>query len=63
MDQEDEIPCVTCKSWNGKRKKFSCNPKGCIDISAWLPLHIPQLSTETTHKQVQLQEIAIQYIV
>jgi hypothetical protein len=63
MDHADEIPCGACKSWNGKRKKFSCNPEKCSDISTWLLEHVPQLSVETVHLQVQLPEIAIQYVV
>jgi hypothetical protein len=63
MDQANEIPCVGCKSWNGKRKKLSCNPKKCRDISAWLLEHVPQLSTETIQMQVKLPELAVQYVV
>ncbi len=63
MDQTNEIPCVACKFWNGKRKKLSCNPQKCTDISTWLLEHIPQISDETFHMQGHLPEIAIQYVV
>jgi hypothetical protein len=63
MEQANEIPCIMCKSWSGERKKFSCNPKKCSKIAALLLEHVPQLSGETIHMQVQLPEIAIQYVV
>jgi hypothetical protein len=63
MDHADEIPCSTCKSWNGKQKKFSCNPKKCSNVSAWLLEHNPQISDEMVHMQVQLPEVTVQYIV
>jgi hypothetical protein len=63
MEKADEIPCAACKSWNGKRKKFSCNPKKCGNVSTWLIEHIPKLSDETIPTQVQLPEIAVQYVV
>jgi hypothetical protein len=63
MKCANEIPCVVCKSWNGKRKKFSCNPKKCSNITAWLREHNPELSAETIQMQMQVPETAIQYIV
>jgi hypothetical protein len=63
MKQVQEIPCGTCQSWNKKYKKFSCNPKKCKDLSAWLLEHIPQLSFEPALTQIQLPETATQYVV
>ena len=43
--------------------KDRCKPKDCKELSAWLLQYTPQLSAETAQMQVQLPEIAIQYIV
>jgi hypothetical protein len=63
MERQDTIPCAACQSWNRKQRKFTCNPSDCKQLTAWLSEHAPQLSTGTTQMQVQLPEIAIQYVV
>jgi hypothetical protein len=63
MEHEEQIPCADCHLWNAKEKKFSCKPKDCKELSAWLLQYAPQLSAEKAQMQVQLPEIAIQYVV
>jgi hypothetical protein len=63
MEKTEEIPCVQCKSWDEKQKKFACNPKKCEAISTWLMVHVPQLSSETLQMQMCLPEAAVQYVV
>jgi hypothetical protein len=63
MEHEEPIPCADCRLWNAKEKKFSCKPKDCKELSAWLLQYAPQLSAEKAQMQVQLPETAIQYVV
>ena len=39
MEHQKEIPCASCQSWNGKQKKFSCNPNYCKGLSKWMHEH------------------------
>jgi hypothetical protein len=62
MEHQEEIPCASCQSWNGKEKKFSCNPNRCKGLSEWMHEH----SSKTGGmEQILLQrpDTAIQYIV
>jgi hypothetical protein len=62
MEHQEEIPCASCQSWNGKLKKFSCNPNLCKGLTEWMHEHasIPSAAEQI---QVHLPETAIQYIV
>jgi hypothetical protein len=62
MEHQKEIPCASCQSWNGKQKKFSCNPNYCKGLSEWMQAH-SSLPNAMEQIQVQLPETAIQYIV
>jgi hypothetical protein len=62
MEHQEEIPCASCQSWNGKQKKFSCNPNHCKELSEWMHEHNSQpIAMEQI--QIQLPETAIQYVV
>jgi hypothetical protein len=63
MDKKGEIPCSSCDSWKKKEKKFSCNPDSCPELTAWLRKNAPQLNPDAVQLQVNLPEIAFQYIV
>jgi hypothetical protein len=62
MEHQEEIPCSSCQSWNGRQKKFSCNPNVCKGLSEWMHEHtsIPNAAEQI---QVQLPETATQYVV
>jgi hypothetical protein len=62
MEHQEEIPCASCQSWNGKQKKFSCNPNHCKELSEWMHERNSQPSA-MEQIQVQLPETAIQYVV
>jgi hypothetical protein len=63
MKQSMEIPCKGCKLWNAQHKKFICNPKACVTLFEWLRSQAPKLSNETVKVQVQMPQVASQYIV
>jgi hypothetical protein len=63
MKNQGEIPCTACQSWDRKQKKFSCNPDDCKELTKWLFANAPKLCKEKAQLQVNLPEIAIQYIV
>ncbi len=63
MEKQAEIPCSSCRSWNKEQKKFSCNPDGCKELTAWLFANAPQLCEDSIQLQVRLPEIAVQYVV
>jgi hypothetical protein len=63
MEREEEIPCAVCHSWNAKEKKFSCEPRECKELSAWLLKHAAHLSRETPQMQAHYSETTIQYVV
>ena len=62
MEHQEEIPCASCQSWNGKEKKFSCNPNHCKGLSEWMHEHNSKLSAM---EQIIFRrpDTAIQYIV
>jgi hypothetical protein len=62
MEHQEEIPCASCQSWNGKEKKFSCNPNHCKGLSEWMHEHNSKLSAM---EQILLRrpETVVQYIV
>jgi hypothetical protein len=62
MDHQEEIPCTSCQSWNGKQKKFSCNPNLCKGLSEWMNNHasIPNVAEQI---QTHFPETALQYVV
>jgi hypothetical protein len=62
MEHQKEIPCASCQSWNGKQKKFSCNPNLCKGLTKWINAHAFQQNV-LEQIQVQLPETAIQYVV
>jgi hypothetical protein len=62
MEPTEEIPCAKCQSYNGKEKKFSCNPDNCKELSTWLFEHVIQLREESPRIQKD-HEIAIRYVV
>jgi hypothetical protein len=62
MDHQEEIPCTSCQSWNGKQKKFSCNPNLCKGLSEWMNDHASLPSAEK-QSQMHLPETALQYVV
>ncbi|MGA2386383.1 MAG: hypothetical protein ABSG33_07615 [Candidatus Bathyarchaeia archaeon] len=61
--QETQIPCVTCKSYHAKLRKFSCKPHDCKELSSWLLQHVPQLRPDRVEMGVQLPETSIPYVV
>jgi hypothetical protein len=62
MEHQEEIPCASCKSWNGKQKKFLCNPNLCNGLFNWMQEHasIPNAAEQI---QMRFSETAIQYVV
>jgi hypothetical protein len=62
MEHQKEIPCASCQSWNGKQKKFSCNPNYCKGLSKWMNEH-GSISSAKEQIQRLLPETASQYIV
>jgi hypothetical protein len=61
MEHQEEIPCASCQSWNGKQKKFSCNPNTCKGLSEWMHGHSQPSAIEQI--LVHRPETAIQYVV
>jgi hypothetical protein len=61
-EHQEKIPCASYQSWNGRQKKFSCNPNFCKGLSEWMQEHasIPSVSEQI---QVHLPETATQYVV
>jgi hypothetical protein len=62
MEPQEEIPCASCQSWNGRQKKFFCNPNLCKGLSDWMQEHtsIPNIED---HTKMRLSETTIQYVV
>jgi hypothetical protein len=62
MEHQEEIPCASCQSWNGRQKKFFCNPTLCKGLSDWMQEHtsIPSVAEQI---QMRISETAIQYVV
>ncbi|MGO8805102.1 MAG: hypothetical protein ACLQO7_00650 [Candidatus Bathyarchaeia archaeon] len=62
-NQETQIPCAKCQSYNAERRKFSCKPHICKELSAWLLKHVPQLAPNPNKIEWHLQETIIPYVV
>jgi stringent starvation protein B len=62
LEQQEEIPCASCQSWNRKQKKFSCNPHLCKGLTDWMNENA-SLPNEVVQIQMHLPETAIQYVV
>ena len=62
MESKQEIPCASCQSWNAKRRKFSCKPQDCKELSEWLMQYAPQLKPDQAGMD-GLPETSIRYVV
>ena len=62
MEPQEEIPCASCQSWNGRQKKFFCDPNRCKGLSEWMHEHA-SIPSAPEQIQIRLSETAIQYVV